>query len=86
MTVSNGKSAMDVLTDFAKYTNDCHARGVEPALDEALAALEEIMVAARPMIHIPDTEEARHFAKYAGKLLDQYERNIRQAFSNGGGE
>lgn len=88
MTVSNGKSASDVLDGIfeamAAFDGSISRLGdLEVAKQQALAALEEIIVAAKPgRASVQIWHETPSDAWEMG--IDQYEQNIRQAFSNGG--
>ena len=83
MTTSNGKSAEEILLTFQRRA--FAAQSELDVIDErhkALAALEEIIVAAKPESKLnPST-----FKEGWDEGVNQYEQNIRQAFSNGGGD
>lgn len=78
MTVSNGKSAMDILTDFQYACQDLSTTQSHKTelRKQALAALEEVMIQAKPKDWVrSDLIEGYDLG------IKLYEQNIRQAFS-----
>lgn len=83
MTVSNGKSAADIL--IKAYYRGLDKTGYsDHELESDLAALQEIIIAAKPE-KLPKYSRdpvAEINNRFYNQALDNYEQNIRQALTN----